>query len=80
MLSGHGKKTEDFLNPADMPSVEEADYENSGVELSFTQAKGIVCSWKCIDKVLGMNEVHPDYFQPLVAVRLSLPTCPFSIV
>uniref|UniRef100_A0A3B3BLN8 Reverse transcriptase domain-containing protein n=2 Tax=Oryzias melastigma TaxID=30732 RepID=A0A3B3BLN8_ORYME len=63
---------EDLLNPADTPSVEEAEAEDIGVELSITQAEVTEVVKELLGgKAPGVDEVRPEYLKSLDVVGVS---------
>ncbi|KAK3535000.1 hypothetical protein QTP70_001958 [Hemibagrus guttatus] len=72
---------EDLLNPTDMPSVEDPEAKDSEVDSFITQAEVTEVVHQLLDgKVLGVDEIHPEYLKSLYVVGLSWLICLCNIV
>ncbi|XDV52206.1 hypothetical protein PO909_020956 [Leuciscus waleckii] len=58
---------EDLLNPTDTSSIEEAEAEGSEVDSSITQAEVT----EVVKKLLGVDEIRPEYLKSLDVLGLS---------
>jgi len=71
---------DDLLNPASMSSIEEAEFEDFGKDLSITLAEVSEVVKKLLGgKALGVDEIHPEMLKALDMEGLSWLTCLFSV-